>query len=619
MYRMVKRAPWWMVAATALATIAAACTSSVPSTAPSAAASTASSNAPATSAPAASAAAASAAPASASAEASAAASTAPSSAAGGGGIVSIGSQGDIQFFDPALAYDTVSWTATRLLFDQLVEYDATSTKLVPGLAKEMPTVSADGLTYTFHLRSGVKFYKGDGSVLREMNADDVVASLNRILDQGLKPNPSPVGPAFFSIIAGSAEVLAGTAKTASGIKATDPMTVDITLTKPDKRLPYILAMMFGSVIPADSPADATEFAKAPIGTGPYHLVEYKQGQIARFERNADYWGAAPANAGVELRIGLDANTQLQQAEANQLDLMSDPIPGGSYTATVNDPTYKDRLLRRTDVALFYMTMDTSGPDKALANVKVRQAINHAIDKANLVRIQNGRGGPSTCILPPPMPGYDASCDPYPHDIEKAKALMKEAGFEAGFKTTLYTYTDDTVKAQTEAIQQDLAQIGITVDIVQQEFSVLLGHDPDATPGADGLHRLVPGLPRPVGLHRPDPVMRHGREGWCQQRLVLQQGDRCGVGGRARRAGRRNSSRHVPGHPEEDHGRRAVGTHRALRDGDHVLESGRRYEPAASGLSGRRAGRHHQTVTSSPSGASPDVRPSWAASGSSWSP
>ncbi len=338
----------------------------------------------------------------------------------------------------------------------------------------MPTVSADGRTYTFHLRSGVKFYKGDGSVLREMNANDVVASLNRILDQGLKPNPSPVGPAFFSIIDGSAAVLGGTAKTASGIKATDPATVEITLTKPDKRLPYILAMMFGSVIPAESPLDATEFAKAPIGTGPYHLVEYKQGSIARFEQNADYWGSAPANAGVEIRIGLDANTQLQQTEANQLDLMSDPIPGGSFTAAVNDPNFKDRVLRRTDVATFYVSIDTSGPDKALANVKVRQAMNYAVDKANLVRIQNGRGGPATCILPPPMPGYDKSCDPYPHDVDKAKALMKEAGYEAGFKTTLYTYTDDTVKAQAEAVQQDLAQIGITVDIVQQEFSVLLG-------------------------------------------------------------------------------------------------------------------------------------------------
>jgi len=219
--------------------------------------------------------------------------------------------------------------AARMLYDQLVEYDATTTKLVPGLAQEMPTVSADGRVYTFKLRSGVKFYKSDGSVLREMNSGDVVASLNRILDQGFKPNPSPVGAAFFSIIDGSADVLAGKAKTASGIKAVDPLTVEITLTKPDKRLPYILAMMFGSVVPAESPSDATEFAKSPVGTGPYHLVEYKQGQIARFERNADYWGSAPANAGVEIRIGLDANTQLQQTETNQLDLMSDPIPGGS--------------------------------------------------------------------------------------------------------------------------------------------------------------------------------------------------------------------------------------------------------------------------------------------------
>ena len=66
----------------------------------------------------------------------------------------------------------------------------------------MPTVSADGMTYTFKLRPGVKFIKGDGTVLREMTADDVVASLNRILDPNLKPTPSPVGPAFFNIIAG---------------------------------------------------------------------------------------------------------------------------------------------------------------------------------------------------------------------------------------------------------------------------------------------------------------------------------------------------------------------------------------------------------------------------------
>ena len=129
----------------------------------------------------------------------------------------------MQHLDPALAYDTTSWTVTRMLYDQLVMYAENSTELIPGLAEAMPTISADGLTYTFKLRPGVKFVKGDGTVLRDMTADDVVASLNRILDPNLKPSPSPVGPAFFSIIEGAQAVLDGKAKTASGLVAVDPL------------------------------------------------------------------------------------------------------------------------------------------------------------------------------------------------------------------------------------------------------------------------------------------------------------------------------------------------------------------------------------------------------------
>lgn len=447
----VRRARPWLALTASLAIVAAACGSSSTSPAPSAG--TPSSGA-ASSPPAAS-------------------EAAPSAASAGTGVVSIGYESDIQYFDPALAYDTTSWTAGRLLYDQLVEYDS-GTNLVPGLAAEMPTISADGLTYTFSLRPGIKFYKADGSVLRDVTADDVVFSLNRILDPNLKPNPSPVGPAFFSIIEGAQDVLDGKTPTASGLKAVDASTVEIKLAKPDKRLLNILAMQFGSVIPAESGLDATAFGKAPIGTGPYHLASYQQGSLATFTANQDYWGTPAKNGGVEIRIGIDPNTQLQQAQANQLDLMGDQLPAGAFTATVNDPTLKDRILRRTDVALFYVTMDTSGPNKALANVKVRQAINHAIDKENLVKVQNGRGGPINCILPPNMPGFDPTCNPYPYDVEKAKALMTEAGFGDGFKTQIYTDTTDLSKAMVESIQQDLSKLGITAEIVQQEWSVLLG-------------------------------------------------------------------------------------------------------------------------------------------------
>ncbi len=391
---------------------------------------------------------------------------------GGDGTVTIGFESDIQYFDPALAYDTISYAPGRLLFDQLLMYDA-GTKLIPGLAEAMPTVSADGKTYTFKLRKGVNFHKPDGSVLREMTADDVVASLNRILDPNLKPNPSPVGPAFFSIIAGAQDVIDGKAPTASGLRAIDPQTVEIELVAPDKRLLNIVAMSFGGIVPAEAGADATAFGAAPIGTGPYHLAEYKQGEKAVLVRNDDYWGETPRNGQVEMRFGLDANTQLQQVTANQLDLMGDFIPAGSYNAVMNDPKLAERVQRRTDVALFYLSIDTQA-DSPLSDVKVRQAMNYAVDKDNLVRLQNGRGGPSDCIFPPNLPGHDASCKPYTYDVDKAKALMAEAGQTTGFKTKLYTDPSEISKSMAEAIQVDLGKIGIDVEIVLQEFDVLLG-------------------------------------------------------------------------------------------------------------------------------------------------
>jgi peptide/nickel transport system substrate-binding protein len=322
----------------------------------------------------------------------------------------------------------------------------------------------------------VKFIKGDGSVLRELTADDVVASLNRLFDQGLKPSPSPVGAAFFSIIEGGNDVIAGTAKTASGIVAVDPLTVTIKLAKADRRLLNILAMPFGSVIPKElAVQDTATFEAAPVGTGPYYLSSYQKGTKAVLKRNTEYWDAAlPKTDTVEVRFLIDQNTELQQAQAGQLDVMGEVIPTGSYSAVTGDPTLTDRIKKRDDVGTYFLSMDTQDPKKQLSNLKVRQAVNMAIDKANIVKLNNGRGIVADCILPPAMPGYDATCKPYTFDVDAAKALMTEAGFPNGFETTVYADTTEISKLGTQAIQQDLAKIGIKVKIVQQSFDVLLG-------------------------------------------------------------------------------------------------------------------------------------------------
>ena len=390
-----------------------------------------------------------------------------------GGTLSIGWNGEIQWLDPALGYDVTSWPAERLMFEPLLAYDQ-GTNLVPLLADGMPTVAADGKAYTVKIHGGVNFVNEDGSVLRPVTADDVAASINRILNPNLKPNPSPVGGGFFGNIVGAADVLGGKAQTASGIKVIDPTTVEFDLVNADATFPYVLATPFASVVPKElAGTDATVFSAKPVGTGPYLFKSYAKGQGAVFVKNPAYWQAGqPYLDQIEYRTGQDDNTMLQQIEAGTLDLMGDPLPPAQFTDVTTN--YASQVVHHTIVNVDYVFMDTQqangGP---FSNVKVRQAVNHAIDKAAILQIAHGAGVPANCIYPPDLPGYDSNCNPYPHDVAKAKQLMKDAGFEAGFDTKFYTDTTDPDPQIGASIQQDLAAIGIRTQIVSQEFATFL--------------------------------------------------------------------------------------------------------------------------------------------------
>jgi ABC-type transport system substrate-binding protein len=399
---------------------------------------------------------------------------APDAPDAAGGAISIGFEGDIASLDPSQGYDYISWPAERLIFETLITYDE-STELVPQLAAEMPEVSEDGLTYTFTLRDGVSFVLPDGTVHREMTADDVVFSLNRVLNPNLTPAPSPVAGAFFVLIEGGQAVVDGEADEATGLVAVDDRTVEITITNPDLTFLNILAMPFASIVPSDIATEDTEaFSEEPVGTGPYLLESRTIGEGATFVLNPHYWGDPPANSGVEFRVGIDANTAVQQVEANQLDIMGDPIPSGIITSLRENPDYEDRLIVFEQVAVQYLTMDTSPPDDGpLGDVRVRQAMNHAIDKENILQLLRGRGTIAHCIYPTALPGHNPDCMPYEYDPERAAELMEEAGVD-GFETTLYTDPSEDSTAIAQAIQQDLAAIGIEIEIVTQEFDVLLG-------------------------------------------------------------------------------------------------------------------------------------------------
>lgn len=387
--------------------------------------------------------------------------------------LSIAFASDVSTFDPAIGYDALAFPVEHALYDTLVTYDE-GTTLVPGLATAMPTISADGLTYTFDLRTGVPFVR-KGEVVRDMTAQDVVFSLNRLLRPDLAPTPSPVGPSFFSVIAGAPDVLSGASETASGIRAIDGDTVEITLDHPDRTFLNALALPFGSILPEElAGLDAAAFTADPVGTGPFYLESYTPGERIVLKRNTHYWRAgSPRADAIEMRLTVDPSAQLLQAQGGALDMMGSNIASADWNAVTSDPAFASRVISSELIATNWMAMDTSGQDSPFADPLVRRAVSHAIDKANLIRLQNGRGVVASCIFPTQLPGFDPGCDPYPHDVERAKELMAEAG-NPGFATQLYTDTSAAGPPAGASIAADLAQIGIDVEVVSLDFGALMG-------------------------------------------------------------------------------------------------------------------------------------------------
>ncbi|MET0772923.1 MAG: ABC transporter substrate-binding protein [Candidatus Limnocylindrales bacterium] len=387
--------------------------------------------------------------------------------------LSIAFASDVSTFDPAIGYDALSFPIEHALYDTLVTYDE-GTTLVPGLAAAMPTVSDDGLTYTFDIRTDVPFVR-QGEVVRNVTVDDVVFSLNRLFRPDLLPTPSPIGPSFYSVIEGADDVLAGTAESASGIRAIDDDTVEITLEHPDRTFLNALAMPFGSILPEElAGMDAGAFSQDPVGTGPFYLESYVPAERIVLRRNPHYWreGFPKADA-IEMRLGIDPSAQLLQVQGGALDMMGSNIATADWNAVTTDPAFADRVISSELIATNWMAMDTSGPDSPFTDPLVRRAVSHAIDKANLVRLQNGRGVVAGCIFPTQLPGHDAACDPYPYDEAAARALMAEAG-NTGFSTQLYTDTSAAGPPAGASIAADLAEIGIDVEVVSLDFGALMG-------------------------------------------------------------------------------------------------------------------------------------------------
>ena len=371
-----------------------------------------------------------------------------------GGSIVITYKDDVATLDPAIGYDWQNWSMIKSIFDGLMDYVPGTTELRPGLA-ETYTVSDDGLTYTFRLRPGVKFHNG-----REMTAEDVKYSLDRVTN----PVTQSPGAGFFGSIAGYDAMADGSATELSGVRVVDPGTVEITLSRPDATFLHVMALNFASVVPKEAVEEfGADFGKNPVGTGAFRLGEWTIGQRLVFEKNADYWReGVPYLDRLTFEVGQEPIVALLRLQNGEVDVPGDGIPPAKFQEVMADPEQAARVVEGGQLHTGYITMNVNIPP--LDRKEVRQAINMAINKDRIVQIINGRAVPANQPLPPSMPGYTQGYAGYAFDPEGAKAMLAEAGLSDGFETELYVMNTDPNPRIAQAIQQDLAAIGVRASL-----------------------------------------------------------------------------------------------------------------------------------------------------------
>lgn len=379
-----------------------------------------------------------------------------------GGVYRLTGVGDIRSLDPPAAESSEDWwSAGMVLYNQLYFYDKDG-NFYADLAADMPTISDDGLVYTIPLRQGVKFHNG-----RELVADDVKFTLER----QLWPEVYSWGKSYMENMVGYDEVIAGSAKELSGTKVVDNYTLEVTLKKPQAVFPALLTMSMNAIIPKQETLDAgAEWGSTVvIGTGPFKFVEWTAGERAVYERNADYFKSPPYIERIELYLNLEAAVQMLRWENGEVEWL-DTVPSAELPRLLSDPELKAQL--RMAPALGTTRLVFHQDVKPFDDIRVRQAVAMAIDKQAVSQKRSGLVTPLEGHFTPPMLQFDAEFkSQYPLDLEKAKALMAEAGYGDGVTgIKMYIGSDEEIG---QMLQADLANIGIETELLVGQWKELV--------------------------------------------------------------------------------------------------------------------------------------------------
>jgi len=374
--------------------------------------------------------------------------------------------------DPGVGLDEASQKLHQLLYRSLLKTDA-SLRVVPDLASRFETT--DSMNYLAEIPQGVRFHDG-----REMTSDDVAFTFRRFLD-----------PAFLSGRKGAYNALAS-------VDIVDRYTVMFRLRAPSASFPINLIM---GIVPAGTGPSA---ARAPIGSGPYRLAEFVPDDHATLAPFADAYGGAPANGGLMFKVVPDETMRGLELRKRSVDLVVNDLSPDLVHGLSQIPTLAVTTAPGTDYAYIGFNLN----DPSLKDPRVRWAVAYAVDTTAIVEhLRRGLARLTTSIVPSMSWAFEENVKHFSHDPVEARRLLDEAGFRdpdgdgplPRLRLTLKTSTDERYRLQASVIQQNLADVGIDLDVRSYEFATLMS---DVIRGNVQLYTL-----QFVGVTDPDMLRR----------------------------------------------------------------------------------------------------------------
>ena len=385
---------------------------------------------------------------------------------GGTFVFSAGS--NIHTLDPHFAYDTLSMTACRLLYDGLLDYDYEG-EMIPSLAAALPDVSDGGRVFRFTLREGISFHNG-----REITADDVSWSLHRLLSKEIG---SPGYP-FFKSIEGAPAYHAGETERVPGIVVVDDKTIEFRLDEADQTCLNALAMPFAYPIPREH-VEALEAAEGvdavgrhPVGAGPFAFVRWERGVQVELERFDNYWAPAARPDRMVFLENISSDVASARFRNGDLDIIYRPSKVNRLFLREAEPWAPYRS-ESPSPSVFALGLNCELPP--FDDVHVRRAVAFALDRSKLERLDPGQVIAATQVLPPMLAPHDPELpERQSFDLERAKEEMRLAGHPDGLSepVTLWVRGEGEVRVA-QLFQQDLKAIGIEIELKLVTFATYL--------------------------------------------------------------------------------------------------------------------------------------------------